>query len=238
MKFPSLISRFHLLSLLVALPLFSTGSALASGGSRVDLPIQSGGPYSVPVDSIRDIRFLTTLRQQYDFSCGSAALATLLSYHYAYQVSEQDVFREMYERGDKNKIRKEGFSLLDMKGYLAAHGYEADGFQADIEQLSAAHVPAIALINENGYHHFVVIKGLRDGRVLIGDPAVGTRTMTVSRFKGMWINKILFVIRNKLDLALFNSDADWRVAPKAVLGDGIYRGAAESLLPKRGPSDY
>lgn len=229
---------FRLLPLLAALVVFPAAGALASEGGRAELPIQSGGAFSVPLTSLRDMRFLNTLRQQYDFSCGSAALATLLTHHYAYPVSEQNVFREMYDRGDKNKIRKEGFSLLDMKSYLEKHGFEADGFQADIEQLFTAGIPAIALIKENGYHHFVVIKGIRDGRVLVGDPAVGTRPMASDRFKALWVNRILFVIRNKLELARFNSDADWRAAPRASLSDGIYRGAAESMLPKHGPSDF
>ncbi|MEO8409262.1 MAG: C39 family peptidase, partial [Propionivibrio sp.] len=208
-------SLFRPLPLLVALAISVPASVLASEGSaaepqrgavagvvafasRATLPIQSGGAFSVPVHSIRDMHFLNTLRQQYDFSCGSAALATLLTHHYSYPVSEQEVFREMYERGDQNKIRKEGFSLLDMKGYLDHHGFDADGFQAGIEQLRVANIPAIALIKENGYNHFVVIKGLRNGRVLVGDPAVGTRAVPNDKFESMWVNNILFVVRNQL----------------------------------------
>lgn len=211
---------------------------LAVESGRAEMPIQSGGAFSVPVASMKDLRFRNTLRQKYDFSCGSAALATLLTYHYGYPVSEQTVFQEMYERGDKAKIRKEGFSLLDMKAYLEAHGYEADGFVADIDKLVLAGVPAIALVKENGYFHFVVIKGLRDGRVLIGDPSAGTRAMPQRQFKDIWVNQILFVIRNKIEMASFNADADWRVAPKGPIEGGIYRGAAESMFAKRGPSDF
>lgn len=238
MKFPPMRKMLRSLPLLVALLAPPSSKTLASEGSRADLPIQTGGAFSVPVASIKDLRFRNTLHQQFDFSCGSAAVATLLTYNYAYSVSEQDVFREMYERGDQAKIRQEGFSLLDMKNYLEAHGFEADGFQAEIEQLVSAGIPAIALIQENGYHHFVVVKGLRSGRVLIGDPSAGTRAMPYKAFKALWVNHILFVIRNRLELARFNADADWRSAPKAPLGDGIYRGAAEAMLPKFGPSDF
>lgn len=214
------------------------GIVLAAEGSRVEMPIQSGGTFSVPVASMKDLRFRNTLRQKYDFSCGSAALATLLTHHYGYPVSEQTIFQEMYERGDKAKIRKEGFSLLDMKAYLEAHGYQADGFVADVGKLVVAGIPAIALVKENGYFHFVVIKGLRDGRVLIGDPSAGTRAMPQRQFKDIWVNQILFVIRNKIEMASFNADADWRLAPKGPIEGGIYRGAAESMFAKRGPSDF
>lgn len=225
--------------LLFLLPCVVAGNVLASErGARIEMPIQSGGAFSVPVNSMRDVRFINTLRQKYDFSCGSAALATLLTHHYSYSISEQDVFKEMYERGDQAKIRKEGFSLLDMKAYLDARGFQADGFVADVEQLQVAGIPAIALVKENGYFHFVVVKGLREGRILIGDPSSGTRAMPQSQFKEMWVNRILFVIRNKTELAKFNADADWRVSPRGPIADGVYRGAAESMLPKRGPNDF
>lgn len=222
---------------LLFLELLASG-ALAAPSGQVEMPIQSGGAFSVPVASMKELRFRTTLRQQHDFSCGSAAVATLLSYHYAYPVSEQTIFRAMYERGDQAKIRKEGFSLLDMKAYLEALGFQADGFVAELEQLSAANIPGIALIKEQGYNHFVVIKGLRNGRILVGDPSAGTRVMPVDRFKALWVNRILFVIRNKTEQAQFNANADWRMAPTASLGDAVYRGAAEPMLPKFGPSDF
>ena len=153
---------------LCLLPLL-TGAlgASASPAGRVEIPVQSGGAFSVPVVSMKEQRFQKTLHQQYDFSCGSAALATLLTHHYNFPVSEQDVFREMFTRGDQAKIKKEGFSLLDIKNYLANHGFDADGYVAELDKLSVAKVPAIVLIKEQGYYHFVVVKGLRDGRVLI-----------------------------------------------------------------------
>lgn len=228
----------RLVLLMAALLATPTAGVFAGGGSRAIIPVESGGAFSVPVSSIKDRRFGTTLRQQYDFSCGSAAVATLLTHHYSYQVSEQDVFAEMFARGDKAKIKKEGFSLLDMKAYLEAHGFQADGFVAELERLPLAGVPAIALIRDNGYNHFVVVKGMRNGRVLVGDPSAGTRVMPYDTFKGIWVNSVLFVIRNKLELAKFNAESDWRVTPSARLGDSIYRGAAESTFPKRGPSDY
>ena len=86
-------------------------------------------PFSVKVTSLKEARFKATTRQQFDFSCGSAAIATLLTYHYNYPVTEQAVFNEMFARGDQVKIRKEGFSLLDMKTYLEAHQFKADGFE-------------------------------------------------------------------------------------------------------------
>ena len=181
--------------------LIASLGALAVPEGRVEIPVQAGGNFSVPVFSMKEQRFQKTVHQQYDFSCGSAALATLLTHHYNFPVSEQEVFREMFARGDQAKIKKEGFSLLDIKNYLAVHGFDADGYVAELDKLSVAGVPAIVLFKEQGYYHFVVVKGHRDGRVLIGDSSSGTRAIPKSQFTEMWANKILFVIKNKLEIA-------------------------------------
>lgn len=210
----------------------------ARAGS-VDLPFQIGGAYSVPTTSLREARYSAMVQQQYDFSCGSAALSTLLTYHYKFPVSEQLVFEEMFAHGEQEKIRREGFSLLDMKRYLEAHGFLADGFEAPLEKLAAAGIPAIVLINDKGYHHFVVVKGLRNGRVLIGDPSGGTRALSRSAFEAMWANQILFVISNRQESAGFNQSSDWRTAVVSPLGNGIGRdGLSGIVIPKFGPSDF
>ena len=210
----------------------------AEAGS-VDLPFQIGGAFSVPATSIKEARFSAMIRQQYDFSCGSAALSTLLTYHYRFPVTEQIVFEEMFAQGEQEKIKKEGFSLLDMKRYLEAHGYEADGFEAPLDQLASAGIPAIVLINDNGYNHFVVIKGIHDQRVLIGDPSGGTRMLLRRAFEAIWVNQILFVISNHQDVAGFNQATDWSVAVQAPIGNGINRqGLGNLVIPKLGSSDF
>lgn len=206
---------------------------------RVSIPDLADGSYSVPVTSIKRARVATTLLQQYDFSCGSAALATLLTYQYDYPVTERAVFDEMFAYGDKAKIEREGFSLLDMKRYLAAHGFEADGFDQPLDKLLEARLPAIVLINQHGYHHFVVIKGLDAQRVLIGDPASGTRAMPRSEFVKIWEDHLLFVIHNRMDKARFNLAVDWRVAPRSPLDTGVNgTGLTAGSLPKLGPGDF
>jgi predicted double-glycine peptidase len=206
--------------------------------ATVAIPGIQGNSYGFHMTSLKEARFKSTIRQKYDFSCGSAAVATLLTYQYGYPVNEQSAFEQMYEHGNRQKISKEGFSLLDIKKYLQANGFDADGFQVPLEKLQQERLPAIVLIDEKGYHHFVVIKGLRDGRVLVGDPARGTRSMPLSQFDTLWKNHLVFVIHNRRSLAIFNNPADWHVAPIAPLGLGIDRSGLGTLtLPKDGPDD-
>jgi len=200
-----------------------------------------GSGVNIGINSQQERKFETIVRQQYDFSCGSAALATLLTFHYEDPISEQNAFADMYENGDTEKIQKLGFSLLDMKGYLEGRGYQADGYKASLDTLANAGVPAIALINVQGYKHFVVVKGVDDAEVLVGDPALGLRFMPRERFESMWENNILFIIRNRSEAAQknFNADHEWQLLARAPLGEAVNRETLESLtiaLPQLG--DY
>lgn len=188
-----------------------------SPAQSADISLYGGG-YSTnfPIQSYKERQFKTVVRQQYDFSCGSAALATLLRYHYDWPVEEREVLVSMYAKGDKEKIRKEGFSLLDMKQYLTGLGFKANGFRADLKKLSSVGIPAIVLINNAGYLHFVVVKGVTENRVLIGDPAMGLKVFERSAFEKMW-NGILFVVLNDKEYAqtTFNQQQDWKTKEKA-----------------------
>lgn len=225
------------LALAVLPAVFHTAGFCAS--DLVTLPYQIGGAYSVPVTSMKSARFSAMVRQQYDYSCGSAALSTLLTFHYGQKVTEQEVFVEMFNRGDQAKIRRDGFSMLDMKRYLEGRGFQADGFEASLDKLASAGIPAIVLINENGYNHFVVVKGLRDERVLIGDPSGGVRSVSRATFGQIWANSILFVISSHQDKARFNEDAEWSRVPRAPVANAINRdGLSAIVTPKFGPSDF
>lgn len=197
------------------------------------------GSVRLPVTSLRAGRTANTLIQQYDFSCGSAALATLLTHHYRQPTTEQEVFEFMYRTGDQERIRQQGFSLLDMKRYLAQFGMQADGFALDLDKLNEARTPAIVLINENGYQHFVVVKGLQHDRVLLGDPAQGTRALTRQQFDAVWPSRLLFVIHNRIGQGQFNLARDWRVAPRSPLAQGVNRDSLTAItLPKNGTGDF
>lgn len=197
---------------------------------------------TMPVVSYKEARFKGIIKQQYDFSCGSAALASLLSYHYHDPVSEQEVFDTMYKNGDKDKIAKEGFSLLDMKKYLENRGYPADGYIAGLDKLATlTKVPVITLINTKGYNHFVVIKGISAQEVMIGDPAQGIKVMTRKAFEEAWYNKIAFVIKSKIESGreTFNQQADWNIRGKAPFGTVLSReGLASFTLSLPHPMEF
>lgn len=164
--------------------------AMAAGA----LPLgDAGGFYNVSLPSFRDTKFHRTIPQAHDFSCGSAAIATLMTYHYGRPTTEQEVLDEMMLFGDTERIITQGFSMGDMKDYLERHGYQSGGFQAPLNILLKAGIPGIVLINTKGYLHFVVIKGVADDHVLVGDPALGVSIQPRAEFEKIWTG-VLFVV--------------------------------------------
>jgi predicted double-glycine peptidase len=169
---------------------------------------------SLNVESFQEQKYRNTIAQEHDFSCGSAALATLLSYNYGMAVSEADVFKDMIVNGNPKVISESGFSLLDIKRYLQRHGLDSNGFRAPLSKLEAVRLPAIVLLNVRGYRHFVVLEGIEKKRVLLADPANGMRSEPIGVFESEW-SGIFFLITSNVAQGQksFNSDQKWATAP-------------------------
>lgn len=196
------------------------------------------GMFSVPVKSYSEIIFGEVLRQKYDFSCGSAALASLLSFHYETPSNEQDIFKVMFENGDQKLIEQKGFSLLDMKLYLDSIGLVSDGFQISLEKIRQVGVPGITLVNFDGYLHFVVIKGMNNDKVILGDPSRGTITMEYEEFQQYYMGVVLLV-RNKAEIgkATFITDNDFTVYATSPTDAAVLR-AGSIAIPQPGITHY
>ncbi|HEX7852224.1 MAG TPA: C39 family peptidase [Sphingobium sp.] len=175
----------------------------------VDAPGRAAG-LNVKVKSWAEIPFRTIVRQRFDFSCGSAALATLLTYQYGLPTDETAPFKVMWDGGDQEKIRKMGFSLLDMKNYLAVRGFKAQGYHLGVADIHDLARPMIALVTIKGYTHFVVIKGAQDNKVLLGDPARGLITLPDADFEKMWGGIALIIVESpSANQPVFNAARDW-----------------------------
>lgn len=226
---------------LIVICVFFMLPALKGYAGSIDFNgIAGAGNYNVPVTSFVERRFKTIYKQQYDFSCGSATLASLLTYHYDDVVDEQSVFGDMYKNGNQRVIQKKGFSLLDMKLYLERRGYQADGYKINLDQLIVAEAPAITIINNKGYLHFVIIKGVNERDVLVGDPAVGLKTIPRDEFEEMWGKRILFLIHGKQNGDVrFQDQEEWALRGNAPLSSVVDRSSlGEFNLLQPGKWDF
>lgn len=131
--------------------------------------------------------------QEWDLSCGAAALATILNYQLGDPVSEREIALGLMHRSEYLDdptlvLQRMGFSLLDLKRYVEGRGYAGIGYGklefADLIERA----PLIVPVYLNGYNHFVVFRGVHGNRVLIADPAWGNRTLTFDEFEDAWLD--------------------------------------------------
>jgi predicted double-glycine peptidase len=145
------------------------------------------------VKSLLEMRQEGVVIQQWDLSCGAAALATILRYQYDDPATERQIARGLINRKEylanptMVKVR-EGFSLLDLKRYADGHGYEGVGYGSLSLADLIEQAPILVPVNFYGYNHFVVFRGVRGNRVLLADPGYGNRTMLVEQFEDAWLN--------------------------------------------------
>jgi len=178
-------------------------AALLSASSLVTLaqaptkpaPGEDAG-WGKPVLSLKEIRNDGVVRQKWDISCGAAALSTLLTYQFKDNTPETDIVVWMLHRTDAARVKeRHGFSLLDMKHFAQARGYTAEGFSdMSIDELASQKSAVIVPIRLKGFDHFVVVKGITDGRIFLADPGFGNVTMKVDRFQKLWKNGIVFIV--------------------------------------------
>ena len=154
------------------------------------------GPAMSGTLSLKEIREDGVVRQQWDTSCGAAAMATVFTYTFTDPVTEREAASGLLRQTEPLKVRhRGGFSMLDMKRYAAERGYRGIGFRdmefEDIRYLDAPIVP----VSFNGYDHYVVYKGVTpEGDIRIGDPAFGNRILSRERFEDAWVDGITFVM--------------------------------------------
>jgi predicted double-glycine peptidase len=167
--------------------------------NQFELPLSAvgAGPITEPVvmEPYSELKYRHIVHQAYDYSCGSAALVTLLKHHIGLDVTEQQAMEGMLERGEKEKIvERRGFSLLDMKRYVAGLDLQGAGFRAEVKDLLTLTEPAIVPIDYAGFKHFVVLRGVRDGLVYIADPSAGNYVLPLDKFAKEWDRNTLFIV--------------------------------------------
>ncbi|HZZ11226.1 MAG TPA: C39 family peptidase [Paraburkholderia sp.] len=164
--------------------------------SSVDTSTFAGVPLRKTVRSMKDIRYNHIVSQQFDYSCGAAALATLLKFGYGIDIPETELIRRMMVFSTPDVVVKNGFSMLDMKKFVETIGLRGRGFRVNADALEHLQIPVMVLMNIDGYEHFVIVKHVQDGRVFIADPALGNRIVIQEDFAKTW-NGLVFAVLGK-----------------------------------------
>lgn len=151
------------------------------------------------VVSFQELRQSKLVRQSWDASCGAAALSTVLTYQFGLSISEYAVAAVILRDSDPARVRaRGGFSLLDLKRFVEYIGLEGAGYgDMTLADLVASSEPAIVPIRMRDLDHFVVFRGLRGDRVVVGDPAYGNLTLQRDQFEKFWTSRIAFYVRSR-----------------------------------------
>jgi uncharacterized protein len=194
----SIRSHKEVAALLLMLAVFANPILSWSDPPPPEVPmggVLPGGSAIFPhITTFKDQKYRNMVRQIWDFSCGAAALATVLKYAYGLDVTENQVFRAMYAVGDQVQIRNRGFSMLDMKKYLDTIGMQGIGYRVDANQLYNLRIPVVVLLNIGGYEHFVVLRKATPDGVWVADPSLGNRLMDRDAFVRDWVSSAIFAV--------------------------------------------
>ncbi len=164
----------------------------------------NGTRIDVPLKSLKDLRDQNVVKQGFDYSCGAAAMATLLTYGIGDPTTEAEVLSSVMKALSKDQEalrKKEGLSLLDLQQVAQTKGHKALGFRLTPEYLGKLSGPVIVFIKPRGYEHFAVLKGLRSDRVYLADPSLGNTRMPLYQFLDMWLDEqgkgVIFIVERK-----------------------------------------
>jgi len=170
------------------LPLAHAGDVAFNG------VLPNGALYVGQVESMQERRFRNLVRQHTDYSCGAAALATILRHAYHLDTDETTVIEGMMGVADPELVRQRGFSLLDIKRYVESLGMRGRGYRVDEDRLRSLRVPGLVLMDVRGFRHFVVLKQVRGDMVELGDPILGNRLLPLREFLQGWPSRAVFVV--------------------------------------------
>lgn len=146
------------------------------------------------------------IRQSLDYSCGLAALATVLS-DLGTPVSEAELLSALFagpasSQGDTPRrdadapvlsppaeapapgAEHRDISFADLARLARQRGFSALGIAAPLETLKKLRVPAIVAMDIDGRAHFSVLRAVaHDGAALLADPSWGNRRLAAWEFE-------------------------------------------------------
>src|SRR5665647_1050319 len=117
------------------------GLLLCPTGARAEkeYPFHPGGiKVYKPVTNWKELRDQDVVKQGFDYSCGSGALATLMLIGFDEKVSEAEIMKLILAGKSPEEIKdisERGYSLLDLKQAAEKKGYTTGMYKLQISHL-------------------------------------------------------------------------------------------------------
>ncbi len=146
------------------------------------------------------IRDQNIVKQQRDYSCGAAALATICRYYWGDPVTENQVLGVIEKQLTREELQerfRNGLAISDLRLTAVKLGYLSTIGRLSMAELAEAKVPLVVAIRLEETNHFVVIKGVANGWVFLADPARGNLRIPQFEFERIWIENAVLVVAKK-----------------------------------------
>lgn len=149
----------------------------------------------IATQSWKERRDAYVVKQDADFSCGAASLATLLNEFYGLSLTEEQILKDM------NKPDRMA-NFEDMARVVNGYGFKSGGVALSYEQLTKLSVPVVVYLQHRGNDHFSVLRGISDTQVQLADPSWGNRIFSKAQFLAMWETREDKKLKGKILLVL------------------------------------
>jgi predicted double-glycine peptidase len=181
----------------------AAASILAAASSGLKAQV-----YSTPIRD-RDHRFekdvynwkqlkeVHIVMQKRDYSCGAAALATILKYYWGDNVTEDQILLVIEKLLTPEEMRdriKKGLAISDLRRAAVEMGYLSTIGTLTFQELAKSKAPLVVGISANGYDHFVVYRGIDYTYVYLADPIRGNIRLTHPVFVSQWQKNAALVV--------------------------------------------
>jgi hypothetical protein len=141
------------------------------------------------VDNWQETKSKNLVMQEHEYTCGAAALATLMIYYFGEDITEKkilDVIEKQMPADEWAEKFTSGLSVRDLMNGARKLGYEAESRELKLSDLIALTAPVIVHLEDNDFQHFVVYRGVVEDRVYLADPILGNIRVPIDKFKDQW----------------------------------------------------
>ena len=186
----------------VARRLLATAFVVAPGLSLVACAA-ADQPVPIRPVSLLALRYEATIPQRFDYTCGAASVATLLTYYWNTATTEAQVIAALRQRYSLDEIarrRDTGLSFDDLIFAADRLGFDAQGAQIALTELPKLQGPVIVQLTNDKFQHFVVLRRTGSGVYYVSDPIVGELAMAASEFRADFSGYALAIWRSDTPL--------------------------------------
>lgn len=130
--------------------------------------------------------------QELDYSCGAAALLTIMRHHFGDdRWNERELLRTYIQNASEEELGKavrDGLSLLELEELAQKLDYQTARKMLTLEELErvVTFVPVLVYLEIKNFRHFAVVRGINENEVWLADSVRGNVVYSKETFLAEW----------------------------------------------------